>query len=271
MVCSGRAIADARRLDERLRDPTAFVLLPDDARERVSRYLARALPRSLGGIFDLLHMPTLSAVMAVRTLAIDDAIVAAAAPQLVILGAGLDGRSYRMPELRDTVVFEVDHPDSQRDKRARAAQLTQAARDVRFVPVDFARDSLDDALARAGHDATQPTTFIWEGVVMYLTDAAIDATLSVVARRSAPGSRLVIAYHVPSWLLAAIGPVVRLLGEPLRSHSTVDEMRRLLERHQYKVERDLSVASFAKLLTPQLARETAFAKHLHIVIAAVAK
>ena len=57
--------------------------------------------------------------MTVRSLAIDDAIAAAKNPQLVIQGAGLDGRAFRMPELRDKVVFEVDHPDSQRDKRAR--------------------------------------------------------------------------------------------------------------------------------------------------------
>ncbi|HKU37147.1 MAG TPA: class I SAM-dependent methyltransferase [Polyangiales bacterium] len=267
MVCSGRAVASARRLDDRFQDPTALALLPEDARERALRYLARGRPRSAGELFEYLRMPTLAAVMTVRTLAIDDALVAAAAPQLVILGAGLDGRAYRMPALRASVVFEVDHPDSQRDKRERAAQLTPMARDIRFVPVDFARDSLDAALTRAGHDATQATTFIWEGVVMYLSQDAIDATLSVIERRSAPGSRLIVVYHVPSWLLAAIGPMVRRLGEPLRSRSTPADMRRLLARYGYEVEHDDHVAGFAERLSPRLARDVAFAKHLHIVIA----
>ena len=115
-------------------------------------------------------------MMVSRTVAIDEAVRAAASPQVVILGAGLDGRAWRMQELRDVTVFEVDHPDSQRVKRARVSALQQVARDVRFVPVDFTRDRLDDALAAAGHDATRPTTWIWEGVVMYLELADIEAT-----------------------------------------------------------------------------------------------
>jgi Leucine carboxyl methyltransferase len=54
--------------------------------------------------------------------AIDDAIRTAASPQVVILGAGLDGRAWRVSELADAIVFEVDHPDSQRMKRERAAR-----------------------------------------------------------------------------------------------------------------------------------------------------
>ena len=267
MVCAGRAVAHAQPMDPRFRDPTALALLPEAARERVLRYLARQRPRSLGESVEFLRMPALAAVMAARSLAIDDAIVAAANPQLVILGAGLDGRAFRMPELRDSVVFEVDHPDSQRDKRAQAAQLQAVARDVRFVPVDFTRDSLADALTRAGHDATRPTTFVWEGVVMYLTQAEIESTLSVIAQRSAAGSRLIILYHVPSWILVAVGLMLRRLGEPLRSRSTVAQMQALLARYQFQVERDVDVATFGKQLSPRLARAVAFAKHLQIVIA----
>ena len=111
----------------------------------------------------------------------------AGAPQVVILGAGLDGRAWRMPELRDVTVFEVDHPDSQREKAARAAALLRVAREVRFVPVDFTRDRLDEPLAAAGHDPARPTTWIWEGVVMYLTTAESRprSTSSRAARRRA--------------------------------------------------------------------------------------
>ena len=84
-----------------------------------------------------------SKMMVARTVAIDEAVRDAASPQVVILGAGLDGRAWRMSELADVTVFEVDHPDSQREKRARAAPLKQAARDVRFVPVDFTRDRFE--------------------------------------------------------------------------------------------------------------------------------
>ena len=178
-------------------------------------------------------------MMVARTIAIDEAVRAAASPQVVILGAGLDGRAWRMPELRDVTVFEVDHPDSQREKQARAAALQRIAREVRFVPVDFARDRLDDALAAAGHDPARPTTWVWEGVVMYLERADIEATLAVIQRRSAPGSRLVL--HVRALgrcCCALIGLLVRRLGEPLRSLFTPEQMRALLARHGFAVARD---------------------------------
>src|ERR1700733_11060515 len=57
-----------------------------------------------------------------RTRAIDEALcqaVKAGVHQLVILGAGLDARAWRMPELAETHVFEVDHPSTQAYKRGR--------------------------------------------------------------------------------------------------------------------------------------------------------
>ena len=45
---------------------------------------------------------------------------AAACAQVVILGAGLDTRAHRLSALRATTVYEVDHPDGQRQKRERA-------------------------------------------------------------------------------------------------------------------------------------------------------
>ena len=43
-------------------------------------------------------------------------------------------------------------------------RATAVARELRFVPVDFAHDSLDAALQAAGHDPILATTWVWEGV-----------------------------------------------------------------------------------------------------------
>ena len=147
-----------------------------------------------------------------RTVAIDDAVRARANPQLVILGAGLDGRAFRMEELASVEVFEVDHPASQRDKRDRITELPSYAKSLHFVPVDFARDALDSALASASHQAKEPTTWIWEGVVPYLTRAEVEATLRVVGDRSEPGSRLIVNYQTPSVSAAAGRAFVRALA-----------------------------------------------------------
>lgn len=267
LVAMGRALAHGRTAVARYADPTALDLLPDDARATVERIRAGAPPAGLRARFRHAYLDRQAKGMIARTVAIDDAVRDAASPQLVILGAGLDGRAFRMPELRDAVVFEVDHPDSQRDKRARVASLAPAAREIRFVPVDFTRDDLDTALAQAGHDPTRPTTWIWEGVVMYLTPADVEATLAIIERRSAPASRLIVLYHSPSIMLLVIGAFVSRLGEPLRSTFTIDAMRALLDRRGFRVIRDEDLVSIGAGLSPDLARATRVMKHLRVATA----
>jgi methyltransferase (TIGR00027 family) len=268
MVAAGRAAAHGMTSVARFSDPTAMALLPEEVRPRVERYRAGPRPtglraRAAWGLFQYrVNM------MVARTVVIDDAIREAASPQLVILGAGLDGRAWRMPELAQTVVWEVDHPDSQRVKRARAGALTRTAREVRFVPVDFTRDSLADALEAAGHDVALPTTWVWEGVVMYLTPARVAATLAVIAGRSAAGSRLVILYHRPAAVVRVIGLLLRRLGEPLRSTFTPRAMRALLESRGFRVIRDQGLPEIGAALGGEVARSTRGMKHMGIITAA---
>src|SRR5262249_31926837 len=137
-------------------------------------------------------------LLALRTMAIDAAVrdaVAGGARQAVILGAGLDGRAFRMPELAGIDGFEGDHPATQAAKPAPAAAPPATARSLQFVAVDFERDALADRIAAAGHRPGEPTVWIWEGVVMYLRDEAVRATLAAIAARSAPGSTLVVQYN----------------------------------------------------------------------------
>jgi methyltransferase (TIGR00027 family) len=262
-----RAVAHGATPVTRFTDPTALALLPDDARQVVERVRAGERPRTLRDRLAHRFLEVRRDAMVARTVAIDDAIRAAANPQLVILGAGLDGRAWRMPELRDATVFEVDHPDSQRDKRARSEALTRTAREVRFVTVDFTRDRLGDALDRAGHDAARPTTWVWEGVVMYLTPEAIEATLAVIGSRSAAGSRLSIVYHRPSWVLRLQRPIMRRIGEPLRSAFSREAMAGLLARYGFQVAIDQDLAQIAVELSPELGRSMRWSRRLRIVTA----
>ncbi|MGZ5969427.1 MAG: class I SAM-dependent methyltransferase [Polyangiales bacterium] len=266
LVCMGRALAD-RDPSVAFSDPTAFALLPDDARRRVEWVESGAAPKGLRQKIQRGYLVRQSKVMVARTSAIDEAVREAAHRQVVILGAGLDGRAWRMPELAGAVVFEVDHPDSQREKRARVAELKQTAREVRFVAVDFTRDDLDEALAKAGHDRTLPTTWIWEGVVMYLTLADIEATLAVVARRSKTGSRLLVLYHAPAFIVHIVGLVVRRVGEPLRSSFEPEAMRTLLAKHTFGVVRDQNMAEIGRAISAAIAEATKPTKHLRLAVA----
>jgi methyltransferase (TIGR00027 family) len=265
-VCMGRALAHGATSAPRFDDPTALTLLPDDARARVLRLRGDAPPLGLRARFFGPHLRRLAQVMVARTVGIDDAVRERPTPQVVILGAGLDGRAWRMRELAGAVVFEVDHPDSQRDKRARSAALAKVA-EVRFVPVDFERDALDDALARAGHDPSRPTLWIWEGVVMYLALPDIESTLGVVRARSAPGSRLVVVYHHPAKVLRLIALIVARVGEPFRSTFTSGAMRELLGRYGFEAARDEGVAEIGARLGDEVAGATKRMSHLRVVVA----
>lgn len=259
LIAMARALAHGSTPVARFADPTAFTLLPEDARAQVERLRAGVDPPHERAPFE-----RRSQMMVARTLAVDDAIRETRPEQLVILGAGLDGRAWRMPELGGTHVFEVDQPDSQRAKCERAAALTQTARAVHFVAVDFARDDLGAALAGAGHDSARASTWLWEGVIMYLERAAIDATLREVAARSAAGSTLILAYFAPSPLIAPIAATVAAVGEPLRSIFTAHALRALLAAHGFTVTHDESLAQLGTELAPELGEATAGFDHTRI-------
>jgi methyltransferase (TIGR00027 family) len=135
----------------------------------------------------------------VRTHYIDAALRRAAADgatQVVILGAGYDSRAYRFrqayPQLR---FFEVDLPATSAKKRERLVEVFGAVPDyVRYAPIDFDKQKLDDVLPPLGFDAKQKTFFILEGVTMYVVAAGVGATLDFIRGNSAPGSRVVYDY-----------------------------------------------------------------------------
>ncbi len=137
--------------------------------------------------------------MQLRTRVIDDDVAAfatAGGRQLVLLGAGFDCRAWRLAALAGATVYEVDHPATQAKKRAIMSGEPTPARVV-FVPWDFEHQPLSELPARLkaeGHDNRAPTMTILEGVVMYLTEPALDTTFACIASYSARGSPLAMTY-----------------------------------------------------------------------------
>jgi methyltransferase (TIGR00027 family) len=183
LVCQGRAAAHCRIAVGRFADPTALGLLREPERAVVERVRSGEPPNDWRRRLDYELVPATAEGMAPRTVAIDDAVGERPTTQVVIVGAGLDGRAWRMAELAEASVYEVDHPASQDDKRDRvdAAGLTLAAHAVTHVPVDFSRDPLDDRLGSTGHHRGEPTTWLLEGVVPYLSRGEVAATVTAVA------------------------------------------------------------------------------------------
>jgi methyltransferase (TIGR00027 family) len=207
-------------------DPTALVFLSSPWRWIYRRTLRSVARRPDGRQRMLERSRGRMDLIALRTRFFDDAWHAAHAAgtrQLVLLGAGLDGRAFRLDDISDSIVFEVDHPSTQAVKRERARWLSSKAMRHIYVPVDFERDDLGEALAAARHANDQRTFWLWEGVTPYLTPEAQIATMRAVAARSVPGSRLAMTYVEPEpepSPIFNIRTLVRVLGEPFRGEMT---------------------------------------------------
>ena len=107
--------------------------------------------------------------------------------QVIVLGAGFDTTALRHAG-SNCRFFEVDHPATQAEKRTILARRPELGADIRFVPVDFAKDDLAQALLDAGFDARRPALVSWLGVTMYLEQRVTVATLKTLRRVLAPGS-----------------------------------------------------------------------------------
>lgn len=80
-----------------------------------------------------------SAAIVVRTRLYDEALLRAGATQAVILAAGMDARSYRLPWQHGATVFEVDQPHVMAIKDERLAGEQPQCRRV-AVGVDLSDD-----------------------------------------------------------------------------------------------------------------------------------
>lgn len=142
--------------------------------------------------------PGVNGFLAVRDRYIDDVLIRfleEGLEQLVILGAGFDSRSYHFDLPGQVKTFEVDHPTTQLDKLKKVqAIFGKLPEHVSYVAIDFNSQTLQERLLAAEYNPQLITLFIWQGVSMYLTNAAVDATLRFVVNHSGPGSAIVFDY-----------------------------------------------------------------------------
>jgi methyltransferase (TIGR00027 family) len=131
--------------------------------------------------------------MTVRTRWFDALFTDAAAAgvrQAVILAAGLDARAYRLDWPDGTTVYELDQPEVIDFKTKTLAGLDAKPKaDRRTIAIDL-RNDWPRALLDNGFDATQPTAWIAEGLLIYLPPEAQDLLFDRINELSAPGSRV---------------------------------------------------------------------------------
>jgi methyltransferase (TIGR00027 family) len=193
--------------------------------------------------------------------------------QVVILGAGYDTRAARLPRA-GVRYFEVDHPATQAAKRASLTRVEGYPLDAAaYVACDFEREDPIERLAAGGFRLAEPALVIWEGVVPYLTEAAVRTTASrlaagldprsllafdFVGKKLAAGQRISGADHATR---AYIGE----LGEPIRFGT--NDVLPLLSECGFRWVRVLDFNELALEFLGDYVRERQF-RFQHIALAA---
>jgi methyltransferase (TIGR00027 family) len=165
------------------RDPLAEALAGPQAMAAL-----RALPEAVQERF--------STYTAVRTRVFDDWLASTTAPpegvrQVVLLGAGLDSRAFRLDWPPGLQLWELDQAPLLAAKEEILARVAPPARCRRqTVAVDLADPTWPAALRSAGFRSDLPTAWLAEGVLPYLVPEVAIALLDRAASLSPTGSHL---------------------------------------------------------------------------------
>jgi methyltransferase (TIGR00027 family) len=135
--------------------------------------------------------------------------------QVVILAAGLDARSWRLPWPDGVTVYEIDQPrvldfkaSTLRDHKP-TCQRTPVAADL--------RQDWPKALQQARFDPSVPSAWSAEGLLMYLPAAAQELLFDRVQGLTAPGSRVAIEGLAPRFADPEAAAQRRERGEKVRA------------------------------------------------------
>ncbi|KAL6982773.1 hypothetical protein U1Q18_016161 [Sarracenia purpurea var. burkii] len=137
-------------------------------------------------------------ILAVRTLWFDSKIEAAldsfygGAAQVVLLGAGMDARAYRLNCLKETDVFEVDFPDVLQMKTTilQAAtestnyrhQATMKSKSLNQVAADITESDWLQKLQKSGFVPEKNTVWVLEGILYYLSHSHAMEVLKIISQ-----------------------------------------------------------------------------------------
>ncbi|KPU46328.1 leucine carboxyl methyltransferase [Oxobacter pfennigii] len=119
---------------------------------------------------------------------------------VVNLGAGADSRFFRIPELKNIPVWELDQSAIISSKGSQIAKaLTVFPKNLFLTPIDFDHDSIADVLSSKGYPKNAMTFFIWEGVTQYLTQEGIESVFDFLSNAEA-GSKLAFTYVLKDFI-----------------------------------------------------------------------
>ena len=116
--------------------------------------------------------------------------------QIRVLGAGFDSRAIRFKDaLGTTRIFEMEMPITQKAKIGRYKEKDiPIPANLEFIPIDFAKEKIEQKLNEYGFKKNKKSLFLLEGVTMYLTNTAIESTFSFIRDVARKGSLAIFDY-----------------------------------------------------------------------------
>lgn len=115
--------------------------------------------------------------------------------QFVVMGAGFDTRCYGHIGGGDVELYELDKKQTQELKKDFLHQANIVTSNVHFVNVDFSTENWYEKLCAAGYDKNKVTTFLWEGVTLYLSEEDVRNTLKEIKQNTAAGSVIIADFY----------------------------------------------------------------------------
>jgi methyltransferase (TIGR00027 family) len=197
------------------------------------------LARDVAGDLQVRSEERMLPYLAARTRFVDRVVVSAlerGIRQVVIAAAGYDGRAWRYART-GVRWFELDHHDTQRDKRERVARLGLPVEHVAFVAADFVSDPVAPALVARGLDTRGPSVMLCEGIAVYLDMPVLGSLLAGLRTTAARGSVLAISLSVASGApglgarRAEFREAMAATGEPARTVLTATDAETLLAQN----------------------------------------
>ena len=183
---------ESRRLDRLFDDPYAQAFL--EAAPGAFSEEERAVSGGLSSSGALAALGTAFYLHGViRTRFFDDYLLTACVAgchQVVLLAAGLDARAFRLDWPPAVRLFEIDLPEVLAFKEEVLGGQGAVQRCERtVVPADL-REDWTTRLTAAGLRPSEPTAWLAEGLLIYLSAEEAARLLAAVGRLSAPGSSL---------------------------------------------------------------------------------
>ncbi|OBI87899.1 class I SAM-dependent methyltransferase [Mycobacterium asiaticum] len=228
MVAAGRALA-TKSPDGLIDDPFADPLVRAVGVDFFTKMIDGELELESFENFSPDRMQAMINGMGVRTKYFDEYFANATTHgvrQAVILASGLDARAYRLPWPDGTVVYEIDQPQVIEFKTTTLAGIgAEPTATRRPVAIDL-RGDWPAALQAAGLDATKPTAWLAEGLLIYLPPDAQDRLFDNITALSAPGSTVATEF-VPG-IIDFDADRVREMSGSLRNHGLDVDMASLV-------------------------------------------